>query len=87
VDQETLRIALEQWDIWKTWEIAFYRHEVSKDTHPGYRGKDPKYDELESALKARLTDSPEVASHRLRAAGGDTSVHVPEFEHRAFAAS
>ena len=54
IDAETFRIALEQWVIWSAWDVAFHSGKVSLETHPGYGGRDARYDELEAQLGDRL---------------------------------
>lgn len=54
IDSDTFRIALEQWAIWSAWETAFHSGKVAHQTHPGYGGRDRRYDELESQLNDRL---------------------------------
>jgi hypothetical protein len=66
IDDSTLSLVLEQWDIWRRWEFAFHRGEVSRETHPGLSGNPPRYAELKAAIKARI-DSATVKPTRARA--------------------
>ena len=54
IDEDTLALVLEQWDIFRTWEGALQRGEVPPDTHPGLPGKRARYAELEAALNSRI---------------------------------
>jgi hypothetical protein len=53
VDEETMKLALEQWNIWRKWEIAFRRGAVDQKSHPGFGGIDARYDQLKSMLQSR----------------------------------
>lgn len=54
IDGDTFRIALEQWAIWFAWEAAFHSGKAAQETHPGYGGRDARYDELKAQLNDRL---------------------------------
>ena len=34
IDQETLTLALEDWDIWRRWEAAFHQGKTTQEIHP-----------------------------------------------------
>jgi hypothetical protein len=55
VDDVTLRLALDQWAIWKEWEKAFHLGLVPQESHPGFGGKDARYDELDMLLKEKIS--------------------------------
>jgi hypothetical protein len=57
IDAETLDLAMEQWAIWRMWEQAFHGGQVQQQSHPGYGGRNPRYDELETILEARIPDT------------------------------
>jgi hypothetical protein len=57
VDDLTLSLALESWEIWLRWEDAFHRGQVPQDSHPGFGGKDTRYDELKVLVRERLARS------------------------------
>lgn len=57
VDEETLRLALEQWAIYRKWEADYHSGKVPLDTHPGHGGIDKRYDELELLLKQRISET------------------------------
>ena len=55
LDDQTFQLALEQWSIWQEWETNFHAGKVVEDSHPGFGGKNARYDEIEKLIKARLT--------------------------------
>jgi hypothetical protein len=57
IAQSTLIQVLEQWQIFRAWELAFHRGELEQSTHPGLPGQNARYAELESVLKSTLADS------------------------------
>ena len=54
VDSELLKLAKEQWGIYRAWERRFHSGSEELDTHPGHRGTDPRYDELDEQIKTKL---------------------------------
>jgi hypothetical protein len=38
IDEETLDLALEQWAIWKEWEVAFHKGQRHRESHPALPG-------------------------------------------------
>ncbi|SMX26656.1 hypothetical protein TRP8649_00741 [Pelagimonas phthalicica] len=61
IDAETLQMALDQWAIYRAWEAQFHSGRVKLETHPGHGGIDQQYDQLEQALKQRISEAPVVA--------------------------
>jgi hypothetical protein len=59
IDDETLRLALESWEIWLRWEDAFYAGEVGIDTHPALPAERARHDELDALLAPRLAARPD----------------------------
>jgi hypothetical protein len=57
VSAEVLSLALEQWTIFRGWEAAFHRGEVSEETHPGLPGQNERYSELEAVLSEQVKAS------------------------------
>jgi hypothetical protein len=57
IDKETLSLVLEQWRIWRDWELAFHRGERAQETHPKLPGQDKRYAELDGQINARLSVS------------------------------
>jgi hypothetical protein len=60
IDDETFRLALEDWAIWCRWERAFHSGQATLATHPALPNERTRHDELEVILKPRL----EVARER-----------------------
>ena len=58
IDSDTLAWALEQWAIWRRWEIAFHSGQAVAESHPCIRGQDRRYDELQDLLQPRLDSLP-----------------------------
>jgi hypothetical protein len=54
ISDDTLQLALEQWAIWRAWELAFHSGKVALESHPGHGGRDARYDELKSTLDDQL---------------------------------
>lgn len=54
VDDETLRLAQEQWAIYRAWELRFHSGLETSETHPGYGGLDHRYDELEEQIQSAI---------------------------------
>jgi len=54
VDDETFRLALEDWAIWCRWERAFHAGETTLATHPALPAERTRHDELTTILTPRL---------------------------------
>ncbi len=54
VDAETFALAMESWQIWRTWEYAFHSGLATAESHPGYGGKNDRFDELEKQVQSRM---------------------------------
>jgi hypothetical protein len=57
IDDCTVSLVLQQWEIWRRWEYAFHRQEVPQATHPGLPGNDLHYAELQTAIKSRIANT------------------------------
>lgn len=66
VDEETLRIALEKWEIWLRWEDAYRAGQVDISTHPALPAERDRHSELNAMYEARVAALPPA---RLRAHG------------------
>jgi hypothetical protein len=55
IDQETFSLAMEQWLIWRQWEVAFHSSEASGTAHPAQQGANSQYAELQRRIEARLS--------------------------------
>lgn len=70
VSSEFLDIAEEQWGIFREWENKFHHGLVPLETHPGHRGTNPKYDDLDDWLRdaiGQLKSLPEKFVPRFEA--------------------
>ena len=63
IDAETFRLAIERWHIWRTWERAFHSGQAAQDSHPGYGGKNARYDELGSLIELRMLSLTSLGVH------------------------
>lgn len=54
VDDETFRLALEDWAIWLRWEDAFQAGQTPQDTHPALPADRERHLEIEAILSQRL---------------------------------
>jgi hypothetical protein len=73
IDEDTLRLALEDWEIWLRWEDAFYACAVDMSTHPALPADRARHDEIDPIIEARLaalSDPPIRARGRFRPAPG-----------------
>ncbi len=61
LDAETFALAMEDWEIWLSWERAFKNGEATQETHPALPEERQRHDELEKILAERLVISPETS--------------------------
>lgn len=54
IDASFLKAATQQWKIYREWELKFHTGLVSLETHPGHRGVNQKYDDLDDELKSGI---------------------------------
>jgi len=54
VDDETLRLALEDWEIWLRWEDAYHAGVVALETHPALPADRARHDQIAPTLTRRL---------------------------------
>jgi hypothetical protein len=54
VDDETLGLALEDWEIWLRWDDAYKAGTVDASTHPALPNERARHAEIEPILAARL---------------------------------
>ncbi len=69
VDQKTLKLAQEQWSIYRDWEKRFHSGLEPSETHPGHGGVDARYDQLEARVQSSIEAGPvtKTVSGRFRA--------------------
>jgi hypothetical protein len=63
VDAETFRLEIERWQIWRAWERAFHLGQAAQESHPGYGGKNARYDELGKLVGARMASLKPLEVH------------------------
>ena len=56
LDQNTFEIALEAWEIWRRWEMAFSQGETTLDTHPALPHEAARCSQLQKILEPLVTD-------------------------------
>jgi hypothetical protein len=54
IHEETLALAIEDWDIWLRWSAAFKRGETTQETHPCLPDERLRHEELEAQLTSSL---------------------------------
>ena len=54
IDEETFRLAMEDWAIWQRWYAASQAKETTVDTHPALPEDRARHDEIQAILKQRL---------------------------------
>jgi hypothetical protein len=55
IDEELLTLATAQWQLYRAWELRFHSGDVPLETHPGHRGQNARYDDLEDEIHRRLS--------------------------------
>lgn len=58
IDDETFSLAKEDWDIWRRYETAFYKKEVTSEHHPSLPQERNRHLELEAELEGKLHIEP-----------------------------
>lgn len=61
LDYETFALAMEDWEIWLSWERAFKQGKTTQETHPTLPEDRERHKELERILAERLVVSPETS--------------------------
>jgi hypothetical protein len=54
IDPETFEFAVEEWQIWRRWETAFYSGQTPKETHPALPEDRARYEEIAPLLERQL---------------------------------
>lgn len=63
IDEQTFRLAMEDWAIWTRWEHAFRAGRTPSATHPALPEDRSRHTELAEILGPRLTIAPDTAIH------------------------
>ena len=61
IDQETFRLALEDWRRWLRWRAAYDEGRTSLETHPVLPEDQQRHEEIQPVLEERLTIDPRTA--------------------------
>lgn len=61
IDEETFRMAMEDWAIWRRWELAYHSGQTDAKTHPALPADRNRHDELAIILKPLLEVDAERA--------------------------
>jgi hypothetical protein len=61
VDTEIFELAMEDWDIWRRWEIAFHTGKADIATHPALAHETKRHAELKMLLDKSLVTDPSKA--------------------------
>jgi len=61
IQEELLRLAQEDWQIWLRWERAFHAGEATQDTHPALPPDRARHKELSRLIGDRLVPKPELS--------------------------
>lgn len=70
IETSFLKLAKRHWAIWREWEVRFHSGQAPQETHPGNRGMNPEYDDLEDQLEdiiKNLTRLPRMFNADFRA--------------------
>jgi hypothetical protein len=51
LDPETFQLAMEDWTIWKRWEVAFHAGQTDLSTHPALPSDRERHNELREILQ------------------------------------
>lgn len=78
VEHELLTLAQEQWAIYRAWELEFHSGRVELDTHPGHRGVNTRYDELDDLIKNKLKSVKPVATVQAKFSAKEKQPELPE---------
>lgn len=65
IGEDTLRLALEDWEIWQRWEYAFHTGRTQFETHPALLEDASRHAELKRLLDNALITDPKTAVTRL----------------------
>ena len=61
IDDETFRLAMEDWAIWCRWEKAFHSGQTTQATHPALPVERARHEDLSAILKSRMQVDPKQA--------------------------
>lgn len=64
IDQSLVQAVSELETIWRKWDFAYHSGEVALSTHPGVKGNNPRYTELQEQISAQANELHKVAYQR-----------------------
>jgi hypothetical protein len=64
VDDPTFRLAMEDWEIWCRWELAFHTGKAKMESHPALPEDAGRHEELKNILDRALQSSPSAIIQR-----------------------
>jgi hypothetical protein len=59
IPRQVLELAIEDWAIWKRWEMAFYTGKVTMDSHPALPEERARHEEIDAILGKALKTDPD----------------------------
>jgi hypothetical protein len=62
---ETFNLAMEDWEIWRRWEIAFHSGKTDLSTHPCLPQDYRRHHEIKPILDRKLVTDPKIAITRV----------------------
>jgi hypothetical protein len=65
IDPETFKLAMEDWEIWRRWEVAFHSGKADLSTHPCLPQDCKRHHELKPILDRNLVTDPKIAITRV----------------------
>jgi hypothetical protein len=65
IDPETFKLAMEDWEIWRRWEIAFHSGKTDLSTHPCLPQDYKRHHEIKLILDRKLVTAPKIAITRV----------------------
>jgi hypothetical protein len=75
VDERTFRMALEDWEIWCRWEVAFHASKAKIESHPALPEDTSRHEELKQILdKALQSSTNAIVRTGAFSAGGNSDV-------------
>ena len=75
IEEHVLNDALEEWAIFRLWELAFHTGQTTQDTHPGLPGGSARSKELRNHLNEVLKTDPKICFLRV---GQFEPIRIPD---------
>ena len=82
IDNETFKLAIEDWEIWQRWHIAYQTGETTVETHPALPEDRARYVEISEILTRRLViHSDEAIKAEAEFKRDYSDIHPPQNGH------